>query len=279
MYIKCWGSRGSIPVSGRSYNKYGGDTTCLEVRSRNNDILIIDAGTGVRRLGDQLLKEGESTFNFIFTHAHWDHLMGFPFFKPLYRKKSRIHMLQCPFPQKYIGKMLSSVMTPPNFPVRFADLQAEILYDKACPLTFKIGSLTIDPIELNHPNNGRGYKLSENGKTFIFLTDNELDYVHPEGLTKDAYAEICTGADLLIHDAMYTPAEYRHTRGHGHSVYTDTAELACRAGVKQLGLFHLNPDRTDREMDAVVADCRKLITRRGGNATCFAVGSDMVFHL
>ena len=102
MQIKCWGSRGSIPVSGKSVIKYGGDTTCVEIRSKNNDIIIIDAGTGIRRLGNQLMDEGCFTYHFIFTHGHWDHVMGFPFFKPLYFSKSRLEMHRCPFHSKFV---------------------------------------------------------------------------------------------------------------------------------------------------------------------------------
>ena len=102
MYIKCWGSRGSTPVSGKNYLKYGGDTTCIEIRTKNDDIIIVDAGTGIRRLGNQLIAEGRYRYSFIFTHAHWDHLMGFPFFKPLYFKHAELQMHRCPFQSKFV---------------------------------------------------------------------------------------------------------------------------------------------------------------------------------
>ena len=97
MVITCWGSRGSIPVSGEEYNKYGGDTTCLEIRTKSDDIIIVDAGTGIRRLGNKLIDETRNTFNFLFTHAHWDHLMGLPFFKPLFEKETQIKTFRCPY--------------------------------------------------------------------------------------------------------------------------------------------------------------------------------------
>ena len=126
MIVRCWGARGSIPVSGREYLKYGGDTTCLEIRTDEDGIIIIDAGTGIRRLGNRLLEEGRFQYTMIFTHSHCDHILGFPFFKPIYRKETSIRMFGCPFTQDSIKKMISRVMTAPNFQVDFKDVQAEI---------------------------------------------------------------------------------------------------------------------------------------------------------
>ena len=132
-------------------------------------------------------------------------------------------------------------MSPPTFPVRFRDLVARIHYEDACPVDFAIGSTTIEPIRLSHPNSGSGYKFCENGRSFVFLTDNELGFIHPGGLEFDAYLDFCRGADLLIHDAEYTPDEYRTAREWGHSSYTDAVDLALAAGVRRLGLFHMQP--------------------------------------
>jgi len=279
MYIKCWGSRGSIPVSGREYIKYGGDTTCMEIRTDSGDIIIIDAGTGIRRLGNHLSEEGRSKFNFLFTHAHWDHLMGFPFFKPLYNKHTRIQMHRCPFASKFVETMLSKVMAPPNFPVKYSDLKAEIVYEKACPVKFTIGSAAVETIPLSHPNSGSGYKFTENGRIFVFLTDNELGFIHPGGLEYAEYLEFSTGADLLIHDAEYTPGEYRRFVEWGHSSYADALRLAHEAGVGSLGLFHLNQERTDPEMDKIVGKCNQVIAENKYGFDCFGVAADMEFTL
>ncbi len=279
MIIKIWGSRGSIPVSGQEYLKYGGDTTCLEIRTKSGDIIIIDAGTGIRRLGNQLVDEKCFDFNFIFTHAHWDHLMGFPFFKPLYFKRSTIRMHRCPFHSKFVETILSKVMAPPNFPVKYSEITAQMSYQDACPTEFEIGSVSVVPIALSHPNGGSGYKFIEDGKTFVFLTDNELGYIHPGGLPFEDYLAFSSGADLLIHDAEYTPEEYKTFVDWGHSVYTDALDLAQKAGVKKLGLFHLNQERTDDEMDVIVNDCRDLITKKGHNLESVGVASDMEFEI
>ncbi|MGD9175796.1 MAG: MBL fold metallo-hydrolase, partial [Desulfobacterales bacterium] len=173
MQITCWGSRGSIPVSGKSYLKYGGDTTSLEIRTKSGDIIAVDAGTGIRRFGNKLVEENALNINFLFTHAHWDHLMGFPFFKPLYAKNAHLLMHGCPFHSQFVETILSTVMAPPNFPVKYDDVKAQMTYEKSCPQEFTIGSVSVIPIPISHPNGGSGYKFIEDGKTFVFLTDNE----------------------------------------------------------------------------------------------------------
>ena len=279
MVIKCWGSRGSIPVSGKSYLKYGGDTTCIEIRANSDDIIIVDAGTGIRRLGNLLNKEKKRQFHFIFTHAHWDHVMGFPYFKPLYSKHSEFRMHRCPFHSKFVETILSKVMAPPNFPVKYTDIRAQMHYEVSCPTEFEIGSVKIVPIPLSHPNSGSGYKFIEDGKSFVFLTDNELGYIHTGGRPYQDYMEFSSGADLLVHDCEYTPSEYKTFVEWGPSAYTEVLKLAFEADVKTLGLFHLNQDRTDKDMDAMVKACRKTISDKGSDLECFGVASDMVFNL
>ena len=279
MYIKCWGSRGSTPVSGINYLKYGGDTTCIEIRTKSDDIIIVDAGTGIRRLGNQLITEGLYKYSFIFTHAHWDHLMGFPFFKPLYSKRAELQMHRCPFHSKFVETILSKVMAPPNFPVRYSDLKAKISYEEACPKAFEIGSVSVAPIPLSHPNGGSGYKFTEDGKSFVFLTDNELGLVHPGGLPADEYLKFSNETDLLFHDGEYTPKEYEKKIEWGHSTYTAALEIAIKAGVGKLGLFHINQERFDSEMDMIVEDCKNRIAEKGNKLDCFAVSGDMVLML
>jgi ribonuclease BN (tRNA processing enzyme) len=135
------------------------------------------------------------------------------------------------------------------------------------------------PIALSHPNGGSGYKFIEAGKSFVFLTDNELGYIHPGGLPFADYLDFCGGADLLIHDAEYTPQEYKTFIEWGHSAYSHALDLAHQAGVKKLGLFHLNQERTDINMDIIVKDCRQRIAVKGHKLTCVGVAGDMVFEV
>jgi len=271
MIIRCYGARGSIPVSGEEYIKYGGDTTCLEIRTKNDEIIIVDAGSGIRRLGNKLLREGRFDYHVLFTHSHLDHILGFPFFKPIYHEKATIHLMGCPTTQGNIQKLLSKAMSAPLFPVPFDALQAKIDYDVECSLTFHIDSIEIFPINLNHLNGGMGYKFVEDGKTFVFLTDNELDYRHRNGQTFEEYAAFSRDADLLIHDSEYTREEYEETRGWGHSTYLDALRLAREAKVKTFGLFHHNQNRSDAEQDAIVQRCRSINEEDNIDMACFAL--------
>lgn len=277
MYIKCWGARGSIPVSGNSYLKYGGDTTCMEIRTKNDEIIIIDAGTGIRRLGNQLIKEKKFKYNMLFTHAHWDHLMGFPFFKPIFLSQTKLNIIKCPHPGKYAEKMMTRVMSPPNFPIKYEDIKAKIEYSSGCPDQFIIDTIEITPISLNHPNCGCGYKLCEDDKTFVFLTDNELGFSHPYGKTIEQYAQFTKDADLLIHDCEYTDKDYEKRKEWGHSAVSQVAELAKLSNVKTLGLFHHNQDRADDDVDKLVDSMKDLL--KNTNTQVIGICADMVIEL
>ena len=274
MYIKCWGSRGSISVSGKEYIKYGGDTTCLEIRPKSGEIIILDAGTGIRRLGNKMIEEKRFMYHFIFTHAHWDHLMGFPFFKPIYNPKCEFQMRRGPF-SNYVEKMLSRVMDPPNFPISYSDLRAKIIYVEHG----RIGSIKVESIPISHPNSGSGYKFIEEGKSFVFLTDNELDYLHPKGVQYNDYLQFCRDVDILFHDAEYTSEEYKIKKTWGHTSYMRALQLAMEAGVKEFGLFHLNQERTDTQMDQIIAHCHRIIAKKGSLLKCYGVATDMVINL
>jgi phosphoribosyl 1,2-cyclic phosphodiesterase len=275
MIIRCWGARGSIPVSGKDYLRYGGNTTCLEIRNNRDDILLVDAGSGIREAGNAFLADGRRDFTLLLTHAHWDHIMGFPFFKPLYRHDATINIWGCPFAQDSIREMLARVMFAPYFPIKYDDIHANVTYAEICIETYHLGDLTITPIALSHPNQGTGYKFSEAGKSFVFLTDNELGLQHEGGLSYDNYIEFCRGADLLIHDAEYLDEEYPKRRGWGHSTIEQATSLALDAGVKQLGLFHHNQERIDTEVDNLVALSRRIIRERKSSLECFAVHQAM----
>ncbi|MBI1912691.1 MAG: MBL fold metallo-hydrolase [Deltaproteobacteria bacterium] len=279
MIIRVWGSRGSIAVSGKQFNRYGGDTTCIEVVSNTGDLIIIDAGTGIRNLGNRVVSENIKKINLLLTHAHWDHLSGFPFFKPIYKKDSEIRIYGPQPTQDSLKSIISKTMSSPYFPIELEDINADISFLGMGHKNYAIGSVKISTIPLSHPNQGVGYKLEEDGKTFVFLTDNELTHHHPFGLGYADYAKFSKGADLLFHDAEYSREEYKETVGWGHSVYLDTLNLALDAGVKALGLFHLNQERTDDEVDRIQAECRKIVAERGSKMECFAVATGMEFKL
>ena len=170
-------------------------------------------------------------------------------------------------------------MVAPNFPVKFDHIRAKISFEEDCYDSYRFGSIAITPIALSHPNRGTGYKFIEDGKCFVFLTDNELSFRHDGGLDFQNYLEFSRGADLLFHDAEYKEEEYKKTQGWGHSYYTEALRLALEAGVKRLGLFHHNQERTDSEVDDIVGHCRKIIKKSGRRLECFGVGQYMEFRL
>ncbi|MHB8881056.1 MAG: MBL fold metallo-hydrolase [Thermodesulfovibrionales bacterium] len=275
MIIRCWGARGSIPVSGKEYLKYGGDTACIEIRTKDDEIVIIDSGSGIRRLGNRLIEEDRFAVNLIYTHSHWDHILGFPFFKPLYREGTSISLFGCPFAQKSIKEMISRTMKQPNFPVLFEDVRAAISSFEVCADSFHIGSLEVTPIVLSHPDQSIGYKFREGDRTFVYMTDNELGFRHPGGLDYGDYVAFASQADLLFHDAEYTEDEYRTKKMWGHTGYRDALRLAMDAGVRRFGLFHHNQERTDRDLDGIVENCREMIREAKSELECFGVSQDM----
>ena len=285
MKIKIWGCRGSLTTPGYTTLRYGGYTTCLEIRNAENQVIVVDAGSGMRNLGKALVSEpGLDQITLIFTHAHWDHLSGFPFFIPAYLPRFTIHLCGGPNAQQSIEKYLKHQMGAPYFPVEFQHLKAKILFGcDESPIHWTNPSnpnkMVVESIPLNHPDGGYGFKFIENGKSFVFLTDNELSVSHGNGFSREKYVEFCQGADLLFHDAQYTAEEYEKTRGWGHSTYSDVIQLAVDARVKKLGLFHHDPDRTDDDLDAQVVQCRDQFKLQGGEGECFACVEGMTLEV
>lgn len=279
MKIIFWGARGSIPVSGPEYLKYGGDTTCVEIRSAAGDLVVVDCGSGVRPLGNRLVEEGRREMSILFTHSHWDHVLGFPFFKPIYDSRNKIDFFGCPFAQKSVRTVIEKIMEPPQFPINLGAIRARLTFHDPCLDGFEIGSLRIKPIVLSHPNQGLGYRFCENGSSFVFLTDNELFHHHDGGRPYEEYLAFARGADVLVHDAEFTEADYKKTKGWGHSTCEQAVELAVKAEAGRFGLFHHNQDRPDAEVDAMVETCRLSAAGRSSGPECFGVTQGTVLDL
>lgn len=279
MIVRCWGSRGSIAVSGRQYVVYGGDTTCLQITAGSGETVIIDAGTGIRRLGKFLQEKNITRYFMLMTHCHWDHLLGFPFFKPLLHSQNQLIIQNRTVGQATLKDVFEQMMSPPFFPVRLTDLQADIQFDSGLNDSFNIGSLEIDCIPNSHSAGTLGYRFKENGSTFVFLTDNELGFDHPQSRGTEAYRQFSLNADMLIHDAEYTKDEYLYRKGWGHSSIPHVLDLALKADVGQLGLTHLNQDRTDMEMDAIVRESNRFFSSRNSKTRCYGVASDLEIPL
>ncbi|MFC1521996.1 MBL fold metallo-hydrolase, partial [Elusimicrobiota bacterium] len=253
MKLKVWGARGSISVSGRQYLKYGGDTTCLELETKNKDVIILDAGTGIRALGNKLLKENRKSFHILLTHSHWDHVLGIPFFKPLYRKDCRIYFHGCTFAQASIKTILKETLRAPFFPVNLHNVAAKLIFDRNCPLSFKVCGLKCHSMPLSHPNQGYGFIIEEKARKFGFFPDNEPGFPHFGAKSVSEYIEAFKEVDILIHDGEYLPEEYRSfSKGWGHSMYLNTVAMAMKSGVKKLVLWHHNQEHSDKQIDTML---------------------------
>ncbi|THB74424.1 MAG: MBL fold metallo-hydrolase [Desulfobacteraceae bacterium] len=279
MDIKCWGSRGSIPVSGKEFIKYGGDTTCIEVTAKSSDTVIIDAGTGIRGLGNAMVSANQNVCHLFFTHVHWDHILGFPFFAPLLQKGYQVNIANHRVSGKPLKEILSGLMSDPFFPITINDFMADIRFIDMDETPVSIGSLRIETIALSHSNSGVGYRISEEDKSFVFLTDNELGFAHPGRVSTEEYIRFSQDADLLLHDAEFTHEEYQSRKGWGHSSADDVLDLAVKAGVKKLGLFHLNQNRDDDQVEQMEAYCRQWLKMKDSAMDCFAVPCLMEFQL
>jgi len=276
MKIRIWGCRGSLPTPGPNTIKYGGNTTCVEVRLNDGSVIILDAGSGIRNLGKALIKEENITIIHLFlTHAHWDHLMGFPFFRPAYLERYKIHVRGGPRAKRSLRNYLRHQMEAPYFPVRFDAMKADFVFTEGDPEKRIIGSAEVVPIRLNHPNGSYGIKIMEEGKAFVFFTDHELDFMHERSLESNGYINFCKGADLLLHDAQYTDKEYRLTRGWGHSTFNSATDFSMKAEVRRFGIFHHDPDHTDKQIDMYLSLCQKRITEANSTVDCFAVQEGM----
>jgi phosphoribosyl 1,2-cyclic phosphodiesterase len=272
MRVIIWGCRGSIPVSGRQFIKYGGSTTCVEVVLQDGSELIFDAGTGIRNLGRRILQEPKVWEMTLFlTHPHWDHLMGFPFFQPAYSDRYRIHVRGGPIAKETLRRYLEQQMQAPYFPARFDVLKAEFDFTSGIPIVQQVGKAQVIPIPLNHPGGGYGFKVVDGQSTLVFLTDNELAYDHNGGRDEYEYMNFAKDADLLLHDGQYSNEEYAKRRGWGHSPFMSVIELAVKARVKRLGILHHDPDHDDNDLDQIGKICTRAAESGKSLASCFVV--------
>ena len=281
MRVKFWGTRGSIAVPGKNTIIYGGNTTCLDVTLRNGRKVIIDAGTGIRSLGEQLISENDYVdIHLLITHIHWDHILGFPFFPPIYNPSSVIWVDGHATCMKGLRYAFDNNMGDGFFPIKFDDLKAQIRYiEKVRDHVLEIDGTLIDSIPLQHPQGGLGFRFREGDKTLVFLTDNELRDDAWIGRGPGEYAKFCEDADVLIHDCQYTPQEIEYRQGWGHSDYESLVQMACKANVKRLILFHHDPSRKDSEVTAIEHRCEYLARKLNSNMIIEAAKEDGVIKI
>jgi phosphoribosyl 1,2-cyclic phosphodiesterase len=249
--VRFWGVRGSIACCSADYARYGGNTSCVEIRCGDR-VLIFDAGTGIRPLGKQLVQSLPAHADIFFTHTHLDHIVGLPFFAPLYKPGSKIRIwsghLEAPLTFK---DALTHLMAPPLFPVPPAVFVSEPEFKdfNAGDTLNPMDGVTLKTAPLNHPNGATGYRVDFAGRSICYVTDTE----HREGDLDHTIVELIRGSEIVIYDATYTAEEYPHFKGWGHSTWNEGVRLCEAADAGRLVAFHHDPDHTDADLDRIAA--------------------------
>jgi phosphoribosyl 1,2-cyclic phosphodiesterase len=261
IYISFWGTRGSISTPGRATEKYGGNTSCVSIDCQDT-FLIFDAGTGIRNLGLELSRKinekiGPSSLHLFLSHTHWDHIQGFPFFSPAYAEDTKLTIYGSHRRERFLASILKRQMDSNYFPVSMSAIAADIEIREMSDETISIPPLAIDWQEqIYHPGGSVRYRISLNGKKIVYATDVELNKIFEsrENNRKKKrhareYMDFIHQADLLIADGQYTEEEYRQNPGWGHTSIPLLLKTVSQAGVKQLAVFHHDPQHTDKYLD------------------------------
>jgi len=278
--VRFWGVRGSIPAPGPTTVRYGGNTSCIEVRA-NDEIIILDAGTGLRGLGRELMAEFDGRplkLTLLLSHTHWDHIQGLPFFQPIYEPRCHLRILGFEGARQGLVNVLSGQMESQYFPVPFGQLPGNIEIEELKDMNFQVGTVRVQACFANHPGICVGYRLFTNEGSVAFFPDNEphcrhqgttpiaptkgqgsLDYARAE---EQKMIEFLRGAEVLILDAQYDRDEYKDHVGWGHGCVDDALALAIKAGIKQFFLFHHDPDHDDAKLDRMVERARELVAEQ-----------------
>jgi phosphoribosyl 1,2-cyclic phosphodiesterase len=290
MKVKFWGVRGSLPVPGRKTERYGGNTSCVEVRSASGTRVVVDAGTGIRKLGKELVAEGEAgraEVHLLVSHTHWDHIQGLPYFTPLYQRGSKMTVYARKRDDLHLRAVFASQTNDPYFPVPFHEAEARIGFQELPDSArFEIADVKVACTRLNHPYIATAYRLTADGASVVYVSDTapfsdilfedefvarppspgaELPPADRQKLARmrEGVVRLCAGADLVIYDTMFTPEDYQRIPHYGHSRPADAVDVCREAEAQRLALFHHAPERTDTEIDAILADTRAVASRAG----------------
>jgi len=273
-----WGVRGSIPTPGKEFIKYGGNTSCVELRC-GDTILVFDAGTGMRGLGRSLMKEfhGKNLeLHVLFSHTHWDHIQGFPFLEPAYLKGNVIN-LYGGHSVSDLEKLILGQMDREYFPVTLMELASEVKFHQLSDNPFSINDVKIYYTYLFHPGLSLGFRVEYRDRVFVYATDNEI-LIEPEmeGYNERNMENLIRNADILVAECQYTEAEYLKKIGWGHSSIDQVVRISRMFGVKNLFTFHHDPMRTDREIDRMIKHASRIARKKlrvyaGRESTSFSV--------
>lgn len=259
MQARIWGCRGSVAAPGPDTVKYGGNTSCVEVRLASGHALVLDAGTGMRPLGVSMQADLPVELHVMLTHLHMDHLQGLGFFRPLYAPDLDICLWGPSSPVQHLAERIAMYLSPPLFPVRLEDVPSRVTFRDAPEEPVTIGSATVRAAKVTHQGPTVGYRIEENGRTLVYLPDHEpslgADLATLPATWMSGH-DIARGADVLLHDGQYRDQEYGAHVGWGHSSIGDALEFANKADVDKLVLFHHDPYHTDEELEALLGEAQ-----------------------
>lgn len=280
----CWGTRGSIPSPGPATARFGGNTSCLEIRTDNDRCHIFDAGTGLRILGNRLSEESGATHVDMFvTHFHWDHIQGIPFFAPLHMEDTVIRIHAAKQGNLDIETLLRGQMGPVYFPVPYEALAATLEFQHLSGPPWRDNGTEVASYRVRHAADTYGYRITAGAASVAYIPDNELEGASYPVDSPDWYPGLVNfleGVDVLFHDAMFTDEEYPRVEGWGHSTFNQAVKLAEDAGVKRLYFFHHAPERTDADLLRILDECRADVERRGSGLELgvAAEGEELLVH-
>jgi phosphoribosyl 1,2-cyclic phosphodiesterase len=259
MRARVWGCRGSLAAPGADTVRYGGNTSCIAVELGSGETLVLDAGTGMRPLGVEMMRDRPDEMHVLLTHLHLDHLQGLGFFRPLFDPGATVHIWGPASPVQSLSERIALYLSPPLFPVRLADIPAEVVFHDE-PHSVTIGSATVHASKVAHQGPTVGYRIEEDGRVLTYLPDHEpslgvlLEDQPPSWISGHDLAQ---GADVLFHDAQYGDDEYPTHVGWGHSCVDHVVAFARKAEVDTLVLFHHDPYHTDEELEVLLDDARR----------------------
>jgi phosphoribosyl 1,2-cyclic phosphodiesterase len=259
MRVRVWGCRGSVAAPGADTVRYGGNTSCVEVRLSSGHALVLDAGTGMRPLGVLMQQDMPVELHILLTHLHLDHLQGLGFFRPLFSPGLEIHIWGPTSPVQHLSERIAMYLSPPLFPVRLEDLPSHLVFHDASEEPVRIGSATIRAAKVTHQGPTVGYRIEEAGRTLVYLPDHEPSLggdLHTVPSQWMSGHDIARGADVLMHDAQYRDHEYGAHVGWGHSGVAATMAFARKADVDKVILFHHDPYHTDGELEDLLVEAR-----------------------
>lgn len=289
MRIKFWGTRGSIPVTGINHCKYGGNTPCIEISPDDETIIILDAGSGIRELGLDLLKrDKQRKILLFFSHFHTDHIVGLPFFAPFYYKDFEIEFFGYPYVFNSIENIIDLILKPPLFAITKEEFKSINKYHNIdSNFVLEKGNFNIEVIKLNHPNPALGFKIKIKNKSIVYFTDNELiqnNHLIDElkTLLENNHKNLisfCKGVDILIHDSSYFIDDYSKRIGWGHSSNLAAAMFAHLAEVKNFYLFHYDPQYSDNDIDNLLEETKSFLQKMNSNVNCFAASDFLEINI